>query len=1258
MLRAGWIDSDALESRLESYPYFFQDKSKKIFNFNNENRESNIHVVVRCRSLSEKEISQKGESFNSILSLKDNQIVYKNGSNTKEYSFDRVYSPDTEQETLYEEIGKPMLEEVLKGFNCTIFAYGQTGTGKTYTMEGITSRDASNINPTHSQCNTPFAAKETTNSFIKQESGIAPRILFELFNQLDNMSASFDVKVSHLELYNEELRDLLVSNDAEDFASFAESKFNNHKSRLELQDNISGKDGVNIQGLNEILVTNANHAIQLLQSGSRRRQVGSTRCNDTSSRSHSIFTITVRIRENIPGVSGKEIIKIGKFNLVDLAGSENIGRSGAEQKAAREAGMINKSLLTLGRVINSLVDKSPHVPYRESKLTRLLRDSLGGKARACLIATISPSTSNTAETISTLDYALRAKNIKNKPIANVKISQDEIISNLKQKIEHLRKDLAASYQKNGITLSEERYTELVEAIEISEEQIELWKTRTQAREEELRVVNDNAKNLFDKCKHLEMKIVEKDNELVEKDRNIQTLNEHLSSTNLLLTEQKIINKVRSRNEAKIDSTAKTLANVSFKASSIISDSCARFESISNIDKKRIQILENFSQMIQNEISKLTGLVSEIKPKLDTNISDLMLSFQSAVQDVLGSKMQNEIQEINKRAIEYINNNQSAINKGHEEQFLFLKQSLDSLQKKNSDIYNEIQEINHVSSRYFDNLFSELSSQLSNIKAETSSILNETSTSINDLGLGLNSSTSKYYSLCKQFAEDVNSTNAKNLNFINEYKHSLNNFQKEFFDDFKRQKEEIVEFVSSKMEGILEAHVKKWESKKTRHEEDVKAIESGVSTLTGLADEVYNKTNGISEKSTAVYNQVKDNLDVINKGVIENFCKVENLSISTLESAKESSNSSIRRQTTLLDKYTENSEKIVQEVTSNSESFGNNLKSDINLVNSQCLESISQAESVVTLLKNDLLGQTESIISHHNEDINKSVKSIVMESKKSSDSLNSDVLTFSKSMIDADSSKIVSIPPKIESLGIDFANIILPRTKNEDIIVKEIREIGFEKLVSSKADNKIIDSNFDISPDFDNFGSDLVTLEIISNSYEKTMSSDSSKSMESKNSSEHKRKFSNFDEKDKLGQLNAHFPNKRISSGSIKIFIDKSYENIASPQDAGGEYEGDLIKGFKNYEIDGNLDNTVLSPTTSPNVNLVKSEQENINSIRSATTIQGQLEISEKKEPSIKEKGKSFKRISDNLPPTINTERNSRKMGKRRAINPPTTLVRK
>ncbi|KAI3826224.1 hypothetical protein L1987_00269 [Smallanthus sonchifolius] len=218
-----------------------------------------------------------------------------------------------------------------------------------------------------------------------------------------------------------------------------------------------GKGCVFVRGLEEEAVYSANDIYNLLERGAAKRHTADTLLNKRSSRSHSVFTITVHVKQATVG--SEELVKFGKLNLVDLAGSENISRSGARDGRAREAGEINKSLLTLGRAINALVEHSGHVPYRDSKLTRLLRDSLGGKTKTCIIATVSPSAHCLEETLSTLDYAHRAKNIKNKPEANQKMSKAMLLKDMYLEIEKMKQDLRAAREKNGVYISHERYAQ-------------------------------------------------------------------------------------------------------------------------------------------------------------------------------------------------------------------------------------------------------------------------------------------------------------------------------------------------------------------------------------------------------------------------------------------------------------------------------------------------------------------------------------------------------------------------------------------------------------------------------------------------------------------------------------------------------------------------------------------------------------------------------------------------------------------------------
>ncbi|ORX38250.1 putative microtubule motor [Kockovaella imperatae] len=409
--------------------------------------ETNINVVVRLRGRTPREVESTSPIIAktqgalskgiTIEAVPQSSAFGSAGINTqspdiKSYAFDRVLGPEADQTMVFEEVAKSMLDEVLGGYNCTIFAYGQTGTGKTYTMQG----------------DLDLSALDTPND----AGGIIPRVLHRLFALLEAKSnTDYVVKCSYLEIYNEDLRDLL----SQDYGVPGSN------SQLKIYED--GKKGTMVQGAEEVGLQNLSHALKVLKKGCQRRQTAETKMNTESSRSHTIFTVTVMVKETGSGAHSEDTLRIGKFNLVDLAGSEAIGRSGATEKRAREAGMINQSLLTLGRVISALVEKGPHIPYRESKLTRLLQDSLGGRTKTCIVATVSPVRSNLEETLSTLDYALRARSIKNKPEINSHLTKAGLLREYLGDIERLKAELIAARDKSGIYVPDEQWSEMTEA---------------------------------------------------------------------------------------------------------------------------------------------------------------------------------------------------------------------------------------------------------------------------------------------------------------------------------------------------------------------------------------------------------------------------------------------------------------------------------------------------------------------------------------------------------------------------------------------------------------------------------------------------------------------------------------------------------------------------------------------------------------------------------------------------------------------------
>ncbi|KAI9273594.1 P-loop containing nucleoside triphosphate hydrolase protein, partial [Sporodiniella umbellata] len=346
---------------------------------------NNIKVVCRFRPQNKLEIREGGVPIIEIS--EDGTGVALKGKDTNSFSFDKCFGLDTKQADVFGYSIRSIVDDVVSGYNGTVFAYGQTGSGKTYTMMGSNIDDADN-------------------------KGVIPRIVEQIFEniQLASSSMEFTVKVAYMEIYMEKVKDLLVP---------VNDNLAIHEDKLK---------GVYVKGLKEVYVANADEVYDVMRVGGDNRVVASTNMNAESSRSHSIVLVTITQKNLDTGAA-----KSGKLYLVDLAGSEKVGKTGASGQTLEEAKKINKSLTALGMVINSLTDgKSSHVPYRDSKLTRILQESLGGNSRTTLIINCSPSSYNEAETISTLRFGARAKTIKNKAKVNADLSPAELKALLKR----------------------------------------------------------------------------------------------------------------------------------------------------------------------------------------------------------------------------------------------------------------------------------------------------------------------------------------------------------------------------------------------------------------------------------------------------------------------------------------------------------------------------------------------------------------------------------------------------------------------------------------------------------------------------------------------------------------------------------------------------------------------------------------------------------------------------------------------------------
>ncbi|KAL4238780.1 Kinesin-like protein kif16b [Mactra antiquata] len=391
-------------------------------------------TTITNTKMAEEKMEGVSESTREAMRVKDF---------TFDFSFWTVDREDKEryhdQERVYKCLGVDVVDSAYDGYNACVFAYGQTGSGKTYTMMGP-----------------------------HEDVGLIPRICQDLFNRMTDETTSYRTEVSYLEIYNEKVRDLLKVTNS-----------NNVVHNLRVREH--PKEGPYVQGLSKYIVHSFSEIEALMHKGNSVRTTASTNMNDVSSRSHALFTIVftqATIKDGIPSE------KNSKVHLVDLAGSERATATGATGQRLREGGSINKSLVSLGTVIKQLADasekglkpgKGNFIPYRDSVLTWLLKDSLGGNSRTIMVTTISPADVNYAETLSALRYANRAKNIINRPTVN-EDKNVKIIRELREEIERLKTMIGGDIDSISAPKVKERLHESEARMKVlTEEWSEKWK---------------------------------------------------------------------------------------------------------------------------------------------------------------------------------------------------------------------------------------------------------------------------------------------------------------------------------------------------------------------------------------------------------------------------------------------------------------------------------------------------------------------------------------------------------------------------------------------------------------------------------------------------------------------------------------------------------------------------------------------------------------------------------------------------------------
>ena len=585
-----------------SHSQVFQNIQNYLSSQNFQDQKNNVKVYLRFRPVNEIEnkLIENGVGWicpiitENVVKIDTQKAFHQNLS----FSFDAIFDSYSSQEDLYSFVGKPIVNDVTCGYNGTIFAYGQSGSGKTYTMYGTENNDR----------------------------GLIPRVIEDIFTFVEstNDNVKFQIKLSVFQIYKEIIYDLLTG-----------------ERDLKIKEN--PERGIYVEGLSEVYLTNLQDFENYSSLAQENRIVSGTKLNQYSSRSHSIMIIEITqtyLKENI--------IKKGILNLVDLAGSEKVSKTGAVGETLEEAKKINLSLSALGNVIHALTSKREHIPYRDSKLTRILQESLGGNYKTSLIITCSPHSYHIEETISSLLFAQRAKTIKNKVKINIKLSYEELqnmIVSLKEKLANANreinklKNISENERKKMNIISKEKEQKNTKNIII--EELDNYCSKCGVLKEEINILKEKINTILlqktekeEKIKYLETQLnEEKHLEPIQKKSQIEELYQEIKQklskienfNQIQKKEQKednnLIIKSCPKNKIFMDffqNESKEINKMSNNQSFInkLQNLCSEYDLLSNQKKSNkkihsyIQLFENMQNyMIKTETTNLQSNIS-------------------------------------------------------------------------------------------------------------------------------------------------------------------------------------------------------------------------------------------------------------------------------------------------------------------------------------------------------------------------------------------------------------------------------------------------------------------------------------------------------------------------------------------------------------------------------------------------------------------------------------------------------------------------
>ena len=544
-----------------------------------------VKVAIRVRPMNKREKEQNSRLCVQVDKDNNTVSVISDKNESKTFPFDYVYPMETTQREVYDQVAFPIVDSNFKGYNGTVFSNGQTGCGKTFTMMGIITDP--------------------------QLRGVIPNAFDHIFGfiKTEGESRKFFLRCSFVEIYNEEVRDLLGNKDK----------------KLDIRED--PKKGTFLKDLTYVTIKNPADIDKSLDTGNKNRHVGATSMNDQSSRSHSLFTVYLEIEEK--GENNNSRIKSGKLNLVDLAGSERVGKTNATGQTFDEGKKINLSLTALGSVIDALSQNRKYIPYKDSKLTRLLADSLGGNTKTVMFANISPASYNYDETLGTLRYASRAKLIKNAPVVN-EDPKDALLRKYEEEIKALKEKLANGGNINDVLEEVSEESDDGDDAEVEEENKQIVKNFKKKKSvylgddpEKIALMAKIAeleKNLIDNVKLEDAEVREGEeklnkNELAKRIKEQEEKNKQFKvyREKQMKENEEIENKMKKLQEQK-EKEEELLKNDANKLQEKIKELNSEIEDLKNEGAKdRIDYLENVKEISkENDLYKkiIYGILSE------------------------------------------------------------------------------------------------------------------------------------------------------------------------------------------------------------------------------------------------------------------------------------------------------------------------------------------------------------------------------------------------------------------------------------------------------------------------------------------------------------------------------------------------------------------------------------------------------------------------------------------------------------------------